>query len=292
MHLVKTIKELRALCESLLKPLGIVPTMGYLHEGQLSLAKRARADCASVGASIFVNPEQFGPKEDFGNYPRDLERDLGLLEPLGVDVVWNPPTEEVYPPDFQTYVSVEEASKPLEGQARPGHFRGVATVVAKLFNAFTPQRAYFGQKDAQQVVVIQQMAKDLNFPLEIIVCPTIREADGLAMSSRNFYLNGEERQAATVLYKALLATREAYEGGERGAHILRTKMSLTIAGESLANEAYVSVAHPDNLAELEEVEDNAVLSMAVRIGSTRLIDNFMLRKGEWTIGEFVKAEEG
>lgn len=257
--------------------------MGYLHEGHLSLVRRARADCASVGVSIFVNPAQFGPAEDFQRYPRDLERDLSLLEPLGVDVVWAPSLEEVYPPGFQTYVGVEQVAGPLEGRARPGHFRGVATVVAKLFNAFTPQRAYFGQKDAQQVAVVRQMARDLDFPLDIVVCPTVREADGLALSSRNAYLGTAERQAATVLYRALSAARRAYDEGERNATALSALMSLALAGEPLARPEYVSAAHPDTLEELERVEGDVLLSLAVGIGKTRLIDNFLLRNGEWSV---------
>jgi pantoate--beta-alanine ligase len=209
-------------------------------------------------------------------YPRDLDRDLKLLEALEVDVVWTPPPEIVYPPRFQTWVAVEQVSAPLEGKHRPGHFRGVATVVAKLFNAFTPDKAYFGQKDAQQVVVIKQMVCDLNFPLEVVVCPIVREPDGLALSSRNVYLNREERKAATVLYRALSAAKAKYDAGERDAEMLRAALSSTIAAEPLAREEYVSAADPDTLAELDQVEKGALLSMAVRIGKTRLIDNFLL----------------
>jgi pantoate--beta-alanine ligase len=226
--------------------------------------------------SIFVNPSQFGPGEDLARYPRDLERDLSLLESEGVDLVWTPASEVVYPPDFQTWVTVAEVSRPLEGAHRPQHFRGVATVVAKLFNAFTPDRAYFGQKDAQQVAVIRQMARDLNFSLDIVVCPTVREADGLALSSRNAYLSPQERQAAPVLYRALLAARAAFEAGERNAATLRSAMSTVLAAEPLANPDYVSVADPDTLIELEQVERGALLSLAVRIGATRLIDNQVL----------------
>jgi pantoate--beta-alanine ligase len=229
-----------------------------------------------VGVSIFVNPTQFGPGEDLNRYPRDLDRDLKLLEELGVDVVWAPPPEEVYPPGFQTWVTVEQVSAPLEGKHRPGHFRGVATVVAKLFNAFTPDRAYFGQKDAQQVVVIRQMARDLNFPLEIVVCPTVREPDGLALSSRNVYLSPAERQAATVLFRALTRARGAVEEGERDADALRAILSSTVAGEPLAREEYVSAADPETLDELTQVEAGVLLSLAVRVGKTRLIDNVVL----------------
>jgi pantoate--beta-alanine ligase len=257
-------------------PVGLVPTMGFLHAGHLALVERARAECAHVGVSIFVNPTQFGPGEDLSRYPRDLERDLGLLRDLGVDVVWTPPSEEMYPPGFQTWVMVEQVSAPLEGKHRPGHFRGVATVVAKLLNAFAPDRAYFGQKDAQQVVVIRRMVKDLNFPVEVVVCPTVREPDGLALSSRNVYLSPEERQAATVLYRALTRARAAFVDGERDADALRAILSSTIAGEPLAREEYVSAADPETLAELEQVEAGVLLSLAVRVGKTRLIDNAVL----------------
>lgn len=276
MKVVATLSELRAERLALAGTLGLAPTMGALHRGHLSLVERARAECDHVGVSIFVNPTQFGPNEDLSRYPRDLDRDLELLAGLGVDVVWAPPPEEVYPPGFQTWVTVEQVSAPLEGKHRPGHFRGVATVVAKLFNAFTPQRAYFGQKDAQQVVVIRQMARDLNFPLEVVVCPTVREADGLALSSRNAYLDPAERQAAAVLYRALARAREAYAAGERDADVLRAIMSSTLATEPLAREEYVSAADPETLDELERVEGGALLSLAVRIGATRLIDNVLL----------------
>jgi len=255
---------------------GLVPTMGALHDGHLSLVRRAKAECAHVGVSIFVNPTQFGPGEELSKYPRDLDRDLKLLELLDVDVVWTPAPEVVYPPAFQTWVTVEQVSAPLEGKHRPGHFRGVATVVAKLLNAFTPDKAYFGQKDAQQVVVIKQMVRDLNFPLEIVVCPIVREPDGLAMSSRNVYLNPEERKAATVLYRALSAAKAKYDAGERDAEMLRAAMSSTLAAEPLAREEYVSAADPDTLAELERIDKGVLLSMAVRLGKTRLIDNFLL----------------
>jgi pantoate--beta-alanine ligase len=189
--------------------------MGYLHEGHLSLIRAAKADCESVVLSIFVNPTQFGPSEDLAKYPRDLDRDLALIQPLGVDVVWTPPAEIMYPQGYQTWVEVEAMTKGLEGSVRPTHFKGVTTVVAKLFNAAQPHKAYFGQKDAQQAAVIRQMARDLNFPIEIVVCPTVREADGLAMSSRNVYLDAEHRRAATVLYRALSAAKELYDVGER-----------------------------------------------------------------------------
>jgi len=250
--------------------------MGYLHEGHLSLVRRARGECRSVVVSIYVNPTQFGANEDLDAYPRDLARDLGLLENEGVDLVWMPTSDIMYPPDFQTWVTVEVVTQKLEGAMRPVHFRGVSTVVAKLFNAIQPQKAYFGQKDAQQTVVIRQMVRDLNFPIEIVVCPIVREADGLAMSSRNAYLNPAERQAARVLWQALSAANAAFEGGERDPHRLREIMAETINREPLAQKQYVSCAHPETLQELNEPIEHALLSMAVLIGSTRLIDNLVL----------------
>jgi pantoate--beta-alanine ligase len=276
MQTVTTLAELDAARAALAEPLGLVPTMGYLHAGHLSLARRARAECASVAATIFVNPTQFGPDEDLTTYPQDLPRDLRLLEAESVDLVWLPTPEVMYPPGFQTWVTVEEVSKPLEGRQRPGHFRGVTTVVAKLFNGARPQRAYFGQKDAQQVVVIQQMTRDLNFPIQIVVCPTVREPDGLAMSSRNAYLNVAERQAATVLYRALCTARAAFEAGERDAGRLRGAVAETIITEPLARLQYVSCAHPGTLQELDVVSGKALLSLAVSLGQTRLIDNLVV----------------
>ncbi len=276
MRVVHTIAEARAVRRALPGTWGFVPTMGYLHEGHLSLVRRARAENDRVAVSIFVNPTQFGPHEDYARYPRDLERDLRLLEPLGVDLVFVPSVEEMYPPGFQTWVIVEEVSRPLEGASRPGHFRGVATVVAKLFNILQPDRAYFGQKDAQQTVVIRRMVQDLNIPVEIVICPTVREPDGLAMSSRNTYLSPEERRAATVLFRALQAAKARYEAGERDAEGLREAMREVIRAEPLARIDYVSVAHPETLQELERVEGPALLSLAVYIGTTRLIDNLML----------------
>jgi pantoate--beta-alanine ligase len=276
MRVVHTIAEARAVRRALPGTWGFVPTMGYLHEGHLSLIRRARAENDRVAVSIFVNPTQFGPHEDYARYPRDLERDLRLLEPLGVDLVFVPSVEEMYPPGFQTWVVVEEVSRPLEGASRPGHFRGVATVVAKLFHILQPDRAYFGQKDAQQTVVIRRMVQDLNIPVEIVICPTVREPDGLAMSSRNTYLNPEERRSATVLFRALQMAKARYEAGERDAERLREAMREVIRAEPLARIDYVSVAHPETLQELERVEGPALLSLAVYIGTTRLIDNLML----------------
>jgi pantoate--beta-alanine ligase len=277
MIVVQTLEELRQARAGLPAPLGLIPTMGFLHDGHLSLVRAARAECASVAASIFVNPTQFGPQEDLAAYPRDLPRDLELLAAAGTDLVWTPTPEMMYPPGFQTWVTVEEITRPLEGSMRPGHFRGVATVVAKLFNAFTPQRAYFGQKDAQQAAVIRQMARDLNFPIEIVICPIQREPDGLAMSSRNTYLNPAERQAATVLSRALRAAQADFASGERQAEALRQRMIESIQAEPLARLQYVSCADPLSLQELDgPIAGQALLSMAVYVGKTRLIDNALV----------------
>ncbi len=277
MKILTKVSDLRKARLALPGPFGLVPTMGYLHEGHLTLVRRAKAENDHVGVSIFVNPAQFGPNEDLSKYPRDLHRDLKMLEGEGVDLVWTPTPDIVYPPGFQTFVNVEHVSAPLEGKARPGFFRGVTTVVPKLFNIFTPNRAYFGQKDAQQVIVIRRLASDLNFPLEIVVCPTVRAPDGLAMSSRNAYLNPEERRAATVLYRALSAAKGAFDRGERDGDKLRAILSQTVAAEPLARAEYASAADPDTLTEFNWVSSNVVLlSLAVRIGNTRLIDNFLL----------------
>ena len=273
---VTTLAELRAARSELDKPVGLVPTMGYLHEGHLSLVRRARVECARVVATIFVNPTQFGPGEDLSSYPRDLPRDLRLLESEGVDLVWTPTEAVLYPAGYQTWVTVKEVTRPLEGERRPGHFRGVATVVSKLFNGASPQKAYFGQKDAQQARVIRQMTRDLNWPIEIVVCPIVRETDGLALSSRNAYLDPQQRRAATVLYRALSAAQAAFDAGERDAEQLRRIVRETLAGEPLARLQYVSCAHPDTLQELERFTGRALLSMAVFVGRTRLIDNMVL----------------
>jgi pantoate--beta-alanine ligase len=277
MKIATNFTELRQIRRRLAEPVGLVPTMGYLHEGHLSLVRAARAECASVVASIFVNPTQFGPSEDLDAYPRDLRRDMNLLSAEGVDMVWTPTVEQMYPPGYQTWVTVEEVTRPLEGGMRPGHFRGVATVVTKLFTGVQPQRAYFGQKDAQQAAVIRQLTRDLNFPIKIVICPIQREPDGLAMSSRNTYLNPEERQAATVLYRALTAAQAAFTAGERDPQRLRAILADTIHAEPLARLQYVSCAHPDTLQELESpISERALLSMAVFVGKTRLIDNMIL----------------
>ncbi len=279
MHVVESAPEVRRLRRELTGSWGLVPTMGYLHAGHLSLVERAREQNDRVGVSIFVNPTQFGPTEDLAAYPRDLDRDLALLRSAGADLVWVPPVSEVYPPGFQTYIAVEEVTKPLEGASRPGHFRGVATVVAILFNVFRPDRAYFGQKDAQQVVVIRQMARDLAFPLEIVVCPTLREGDGLALSSRNIYLTPEQRAAAPVLNRALRAAGDAWYSGVRDGEALRGIMRAVLDAEPLARTEYVSAADPRTLLELGDASRGVLLSMAVRIGRARLIDNMLLGDG-------------
>jgi pantoate--beta-alanine ligase len=276
MQSISTLPDLRSARLSFSGTVGLVPTMGYLHEGHLSLIRRSRDECDYVVLSIFVNPTQFGPKEDLANYPRDIDRDLKLVEPLGTDLVWMPTVEIMYPQGSQTWVEVGAMTRPLEGAMRPGHFRGVTTVVAKLFNAVQPDKAYFGQKDAQQAAVIRQMTRDLSYPIEIVVCPIVREPDGLAMSSRNVYLDPEQRKAATVLYRSLRAARNAYDKGERDAEKLRQVMKDVIASEPLAQMQYVSCADYDTLEELKVVKGKALLSMAVFIGKTRLIDNFVL----------------
>lgn len=276
MKTVTTLAELRAARAELTELIGFVPTMGFLHSGHISLVELAKKDCASIVVSIFVNPAQFGPNEDLTKYPRDIPADLKRLEAAGVDLVWLPTPEVIYPPGFQTWVDVQEVSQPLEGSMRPGHFRGVATVVAKLFNAVQPQRAYVGQKDAQQVAVLKQMALDLNFPIEIVVGPTLREPDGLAMSSRNSYLNDDERKAATVLSRALQAAQQSHAAGERDANKLRGLMQSIIEAEPLAKMQYVSCADPASLQELQQIKNSALLSMAVYVGKTRLIDNVVL----------------
>jgi pantoate--beta-alanine ligase len=278
-----TLSELRAARMELPEPVGLVPTMGYLHEGHLSLVRQARAGCFGVVASIFVNPTQFSPQEDLEAYPRDLPRDLGLLEAEGVDLVWRPTAEIMYPSGYQTWVTVTEVTQRLEGEFRPGHFQGVTTVVAKLFNGVQPQKAYFGQKDAQQVAAIRQMVRDLNFPVEIVVSPTVREPDGLALSSRNVYLNPAERQAATVLYRALSAARQAFEANQREAEKLRQVLAETINREPLARMQYVSCADPETLHELLGRVERALLSLAVYVGKTRLIDNILVDKGDLTL---------
>ncbi len=276
MKTVTTIDEVRAWRRAEATSVGLVPTMGYLHEGHLSLVRRARSENTRVAASVFVNPTQFSPSEDLARYPRDLARDSRLLEGAGCDLVFAPAVEEMYRPGAETSVEVGSIAAPLEGARRPGHFRGVATVVLKLLNIFEPTRAYFGQKDAQQLAVIRRLVADLDVASTIVGCPTVREADGLAMSSRNSYLGPDERAAAPVLYRALLAAREAFAAGERDGGRLRAMLLNVLASERLARVDYVSVADPLTLRELDTVPGAALASLAIRFGTTRLIDNLLL----------------
>jgi len=276
MQVVGPIFEIRTLRQKLSGTVGFVPTMGYLHEGHLALVKQARIENSVVIVSIYVNPTQFGPREDFGAYPRDLNRDLELLRGGGVDIVFVPSDDEMYPPEFSSWVDVGKITERLEGTSRPGHFRGVATVVAKLFNIVQPSRAYFGQKDAQQVMVIKRMVVDLNMGTEVVVVPTVRESDGLAMSSRNIYLSPRERRAATILFKALTLARQLGRGGGKDAEEIRRQMTALIQKEPLAQIAYASIADAETLEELNLIDRPALASLAVRIGKTRLIDNMPL----------------
>jgi len=268
--------DLRAEREKLAEPVGIVPTMGYLHAGHMSLVRKTKEECASVVVTIFVNPTQFAPNEDLASYPRNIPGDLEMLQNEGVDLVWLPNDETMYPEGYQTYVEVTEITKPLEGAKRPTHFKGVTTIVSKLFNAVTPQKAYFGQKDAQQAAVLKQMTKDLSYPIEIVVVPTMREESGLAMSSRNKYLNEDERKAADVLSRSLRMVEEAFKTGERSGEAIRKIMTDEIGAEPLAELEYVSCSDMKTLRELGEIEEQALCSMAVRIGETRLIDNIVI----------------
>jgi len=277
MRVVGPISEIRALRQQLSGTVGFVPTMGYLHKGHLALVKQARIENSDVIVSIYVNPTQFGSGEDFGTYPRELNRDLELLREEGADIVFVPSDNEMYPPEFSTWVDVERVTERLEGASRPGHFRGVATVVAKLLNIVQPSRAYLGQKDAQQVVVIKRMVADLNLDMDIVVVPTVREEDGLAMSSRNIYLKPPERQAATILFKALSLARQSKRNGESDANKLRNQMTSLIKKEPLAQIGYVSIADIETLEELNLIDRPALASLAVLIGKTRLIDNMPLR---------------
>ncbi|MBI4286641.1 MAG: pantoate--beta-alanine ligase [Chloroflexi bacterium] len=276
MKAIETIAEMKQARRALAGPVGFVPTMGYLHEGHLELVKRAKKENTTAVVSIFVNPIQFGPKEDFQKYPRDIPRDLAMLESVNTDFVFLPQAAEIYPPGFDTWVEIGKVTERLEGAARPGHFRGVATVVAKLFNIVGPARAYFGQKDAQQCVVIKKMVKDLNMPLEVVIVPTVREADGLAMSSRNVYLTPEERRQAAVLYQALTLAQGLYVQGEREASRIRQQMTALIQKQPLARIEYISITDTEILEELAIVKAPALVSLVVRFGTTRLLDNVVL----------------
>ncbi len=275
MQVVRSPQELRSALAALPRPLGLVPTMGWLHAGHTSLIERARGECRAVAVSIFVNPRQFDDPADLERYPRGEARDLALCAEAGADVVWVPSVDDVYPPGFDTSVSVERLTLPLEGAARPGHFAGVTTVVAILFGIVRPDRAYFGEKDGQQLRVIDRMARDLHLT-EVVRCPTVREADGLALSSRNVHLSIEDRAAAPVLRRALLAGRDAWAAGERDAAVVRGRMGAVLATEPRAVVEYLSCADDATLAELARIEGPALLSLAVRFGTTRLIDNIRL----------------
>jgi len=277
MKIVTSLNDLFDERAKLTEPVGLVPTMGYLHEGHLSLVKEAKKECKSVVVTIFVNPTQFSPNEDLESYPRDLERDTNLLRSEGVDLLWIPTSEIMYAPSYQTWIEVTELTRFLEGQQRPGHFIGVTTIVTKLFNAIHPQKAFFGQKDAQQAIVIQRMVKDLNYNLEIKICPIIREPDGLALSSRNVYLNHAERQAATVLNKSLNMARQAYKDGERSSRKIVGLIESIINKEPLAEIQYISCANTQTLEEIEgDITTPVLISMAVFFRKTRLIDNIVL----------------
>jgi len=257
--------------------IGLVPTMGALHDGHIALAAQARNECSRVIASVFVNPKQFGPKEDFKKYPRDLEKDAKILGDAGVDVLFAPEVSDVYPDGFRTYVNVEGISEWLEGRSRPGHFRGVSTVVLKLFEIVQPHFAYFGRKDAQQVRIIGEMVRDLNLDAEIVVCPVVREADGLALSSRNAYLSAEERKAATVLNRALVAARDELSAGVRDAMQLQTVMRKIIEAEPLATLDYAEIVSADTFEPVVRVARACYAVLAVFIGKTRLIDNLLIQ---------------
>ena len=272
--------ELRAVLTGAARPIGLVPTMGALHEGHSSLIRRARAENATVLVTIFVNPRQFNEIADFDKYPRDEAADVSVAGAAGADFVWIPSVDEVYPPGFQTTVRVGGLAEPLEGTARPGHFEGVTTIVAILLGLAGAERAYFGQKDAQQLLVVRRMALDLGIATEIVACPIVREADGLAMSSRNVRLTPDERAAAPVLHRALVAARARYEAGERDGEALRATMREVLASEPLAEPEYVSCADPATLGELARIDGPALLSMAVRFGAVRLIDNESLPFGQ------------
>jgi len=276
MKVIEKIDDMKRLRQQLTEPVGFVPTMGYLHKGHLALVRWARTENPSLVISIFVNPTQFGPQEDFNQYPRDTERDLALLEKERVDIVFMPSVDEMYPPQFSSWVEVGKVTERLEGASRPGHFRGVTTVVAKLFNIIQPTRAYFGQKDAQQLVVIKKMVAELNMNLEIVTVPTMREPDGLAISSRNTYLNPEERKAATVLYQAISLAQKLWLQGETNAQAIRQQMLTLIQKQPLAAIDYVSITDTKTLDELDTIKPPALVSLAVKISNTRLIDNVVL----------------
>jgi pantoate--beta-alanine ligase len=279
MKICSTISEVRAACREArdgAKILGLVPTMGALHEGHLSLVRAAKAQSDVVAVSIFVNPTQFGPTEDLAKYPRQFEGDCGLLEKEGIDLLFAPSVEEIYPRGSVTWVTVEGLSDKLDGQSRPGHFRGVTTVVAKLFNIIEPDAAFFGQKDAAQLAVIRRMVRDLNFPVEIVACPIVREADGLAMSSRNAYLSEEERSRAIVLHRSLKEAEKRFRAGERNSNRLISAARELISSEPFVRADYLEMVDPESLEPVEIVSGKALLAVAAYVGTTRLIDNIVL----------------
>ena len=277
MQIFQNRRQMADACRSANRRLGLVPTMGALHEGHLALVRQARKDNQTLAATIFVNPSQFGPQEDLSAYPRDLERDLSLLREEGVDLVFTPSVEEIYPPGFNTWVDVGGLGDRLEGAHRPGHFRGVATVVAKLFNIIGPDRAYFGQKDGQQSLVIRKMVRDLDLGVEVVMVPTVRDADGLALSSRNSYLTQEQRRAAPVVYRALQLAQRLWQEGITDGNWIRSETRLVLESENLIERIdYVSVADAETLKELDTVKGGAMVSVAVQLGKARLIDNIIL----------------
>lgn len=279
MLIFKTVREAQSAFAQLRgegRILGLVPTMGALHEGHLSLVRAARAECDVVAASIFVNPTQFGPNEDFSKYPRTFEEDCALLKREGVHAIFAPTVEEMYPLGATTFVNVEGVSERLDGASRPGHFRGVTTVVSKLFHIAVPHKAYFGQKDAAQVAVLRKMVRDLNFPLQMVVCPIVREADGLAMSSRNRYLSPKERQQALILSRALNKVKEAAAIGETSAQKLITTARSVFAEEPEIRIDYIAVVNPDTLEDIADTRNGALIAVAAFVGATRLIDNLLL----------------
>jgi len=273
---VRTIADMKKLRRQCRGSVGLVPTMGYLHEGHLELARRAKSENPVAVATIFVNPTQFGPGEDFKSYPRDLDRDCALLEKVKTDIVFVPSDKEMYPDGYDTWVEVRGITSKLEGKSRPTHFQGVTTVCNKLFNIIEPDSAYFGQKDAQQAIVIQRMVSDLNMNLTVVVCPTVRESDGLAMSSRNTYLTAEERPSAVVLYKSLCLAKDMYAKGERDAAAIKKAMNELISGVPAAKIDYISIADTGTLDEVDTIRGRVLVSLAVRLGKPRLIDNIIL----------------
>ena len=277
MKVIEKINDMRRLRQRLNEPVGLVPTMGDLHEGHLALVRQAKAENPSVVVSIFVNPTQFGLQEDYEKYPRDHVLDLSILRKEKTDIVFMPSVTEMYPAPFNSWVEMGKITERLEGTSRPGHFRGVTTVVAKLFNIIQPTRAYFGQKDAQQAIVIKKMVADLDMNLEIVTVPTVRESDGLAMSSRNIYLNSEQRQAAVVIYQALSLAQELWSQGEKDTERIRQEIIALIKKQPLANIDYVSIADNETLDELDTIKPPALISLAINIGKTRLIDNVVLK---------------